>query len=150
MGCWAQAHGPCALLGGPGRKCDGHDAQRVHDNHPHPGDDPVLSSLVPLSWADGGPRAPRELMACGWADSELFVLEVSFEEFSDECRSHFPDETRRAKGLVRDMRQTRTEATRIYCESLESLGPGDVLNTEPVVRPQCYVRSWTTTERRRP
>lgn len=58
VGRWTQAHGPCALLGGPGRKCDGHDVQQVHGAiTPHPGDDLSVSyKLVPLSWDDGGPR----------------------------------------------------------------------------------------------
>ena len=58
----------------------------------------------------------------GWADSELFIVEASFDEFKDECRSHFPEETRRAEALLRDMQQNWAEATRICRETLEPLG----------------------------
>ena len=58
----------------------------------------------------------------GWADSELFIVEASFDEFKAECRSHFPEETRRAEALLRDMRQNWAEATRICRETLEPLG----------------------------
>ncbi len=61
-------------------------------------------------------------MLYGWADSELFVLEASFDEFRDECRSHFPEETRRAEALLRDMRGNWAEATRVCRETLEPLG----------------------------
>jgi hypothetical protein len=60
-------------------------------------------------------------MLYGWADSELFILEASFDEFVDECRSRFPDETRRAEALLRDMRKNWAEATRVCRETLEPL-----------------------------
>ena len=58
----------------------------------------------------------------GWADSYLFILEVNFEEFRDECGTRFPTETREAQGYLDEMRSNWRDLQR-YCRAeLEPLG----------------------------